>query len=701
LHGADPEEFFGFNSEAPDLASRVVGRINRPEFFAFWRDVVRAPPFVLDWIRHGYRLDFKNAAPPPSFERNNSSARDPQHFDFLDQEIADLLRAGALREVPSRPYIVLPMQVAVQPSKKRLIVDASRAINPTLTDGHVRLPTLARVAPEVPQGAWLCTLDLKSGYYHWRVREQDRRYLGVAWTGRDGRQRFYEWTVTFLGLSTLVRDFTKVLRPVVAYLRRIGVHTSVYIDDFVIVSATREQAFRDRDKVLAVLSACGWVDNPDKRQGPAQRLKYLGLILDTRTRTVHIPPRKLDKLRDTLSRAGQTPRATVRDLARVTGLVISVLQATGPTLLLLSRPLFATIAQAASYNQWVSWVPLHSAFLDLAAELPRLDGAPVFRDDDEHIAASTHLASDASANGLAVCRILCRAGREHIWHHGPCGVQWFREPITGLTAGLSSTLRELLAILRFLCHHGFQLTGRRVTNWTDSNNTERILLRGSPVPDLQRLALAIHFLARHYRIDLRVFWIRRSDPRIQLADEHSRFEEPEDPDDFGLCKNDFFQLQAASGRPFTCDLFASQRNARCARFASITAAPGATFRDAFAVHWGQQGFIYLHPPPHLVAPSVRKLVRDRATGVLIVPRWYTLPGWHVVCQDGAHVNGWASRVRRFQARYSAGPSVRSPTFAGVPTFPTLAIWFAPSTSPPFSSVVSPLFCVDDACSRCT
>jgi len=146
----------------------------------------------------------------------------------------------------------------------------------------------------------------------------------------------------------------------------------------------------------------------------------------------------------------------------------------GPTVALCaidSRPLFATIAQAASYNQWVSWVPFHSAFLDLAAELPRLDGAPTFRDDDEHIAASTHSASDASANGLAVCRILCRAGREHVWHEGLCGVPWFREPITGLTARLSSTLRELLAVLRFFCHHGADLTGRRVASWTDSNNT--------------------------------------------------------------------------------------------------------------------------------------------------------------------------------------------------------------------------------------
>jgi len=700
LEGADPTDFFCQPDEARDLAAQVIGRINQPEFFPFWRDVIRAPPHVLRWIKEGYNLDFKFGPPPPSAERNNASARDPAHFDFICDELRDLQASGAIVEVSHRPYIVLPIQVAVQRAKKRLIVDASRAINPWLTDGHVKLPTLPRVAPNVPHGAWLCTLDLKSGYYHWRVRPADRRFLGIAWSGRDGVLRYFQWTVTFLGLSTLVRDFTKVLRPLIAHVRRLGIMSSIYIDDVLIASASRQAALADCARVRRILAAAGWIDNPAKRQGPAQRVEYLGLVLNSPDLTIHVPREKLAAISSTLESAASTRRATVRDLARVAGQVVSLLQATGPSTLLLGRPLFEAIAGAVHYDQWIDWTPLWPHFRRLAEELPRLSGHPIHSDDDEHVTSSLHLSSDASANGLAVCQILCREGRSHHWHEGPCGQAWFRQPLDHLSALLSSTHRELLAIFNFLCREGTRLSGRRVTNWTDSANVERILLRGSRVPGLQRLALAIHDLARHHRIALRVFWVRRTDPRLQLADACSRFAEPTDPDDFGLSAKDFSLLQQASGRPFDFDLFASESNARCAAFASITEAPDAAFRDAFSRDWSELGFVYAHPPPALVAASIRKLVHEQASGVIVLPRWYTLPGWHLVCDDGAHVNGWALRVRRFQPRYRSGPGVLSPTFKGVPVFPTLAIWFGPMPATPFASKVSPLFCVDEFCSRC-
>jgi len=544
------------------------------------------------------------------------------------------------------------------------------------------------------------TLDLKSSYYHWRVRPEDRQYLGIAWTGRDGVRRFFIWTVTFLGLSTLVRDFTKVLRPVIAHIRRAGVHASVYIDDVLIVSATKQAALADCKFVHGVLAAAGWVDNPAKRQGPATRVEYLGLIINSPDLTIHVPPSKLESVTAALRSAAATSRATARDLARIAGRVISLLQATGPMTLLLGRALFEAIASAPHYDHWFDWRPLRPHLLRLADELPRLSGTPVHSDDDEHLADSMHLSSDASANGMAVCRILCRNGRAHFWHPGPCGTEWFREPLDHLSACQSSTHRELLAIFRFLCARGPSLAGRRVTNWTDSVNTERILLRSSRVPGLQRLALAIHDLARHHRVALRVFWVRRSDPRLQLADASSRFDEPADPDDFGLSAKDFAQLQQASGRAFDFDLFASGTNARCAAFSSIVAAPAASFRDAFSRDWAELGFVYAHPPPTLVAATIRKLVYDRATGVLVLPRWYTLPGWHLVCDDGTHVNGWGLRLRRFRPRYRSAPGILSPTFKGVPEFPTLAIWFGPSSRSPFASVQSPLFCVDEECSRC-
>ena len=50
----------------------VPGNIHRPKFFKFWKEVLKAPEFVLKTLSEGYSLPF-SSIPPPSFERNNKS----------------------------------------------------------------------------------------------------------------------------------------------------------------------------------------------------------------------------------------------------------------------------------------------------------------------------------------------------------------------------------------------------------------------------------------------------------------------------------------------------------------------------------------------------------------------------------------------------------------------------------------------------
>ena len=50
----------------------VPGRIGDPQFYPFWRDILKAPEFVLSTIRDGYIIPFLSE-PPSSFLVNNSS----------------------------------------------------------------------------------------------------------------------------------------------------------------------------------------------------------------------------------------------------------------------------------------------------------------------------------------------------------------------------------------------------------------------------------------------------------------------------------------------------------------------------------------------------------------------------------------------------------------------------------------------------
>jgi hypothetical protein len=55
--------------------------------------------------------------------------------------------------------------------------------------------------------------------------------------------------------------------------------------------------------------------------------------------------------------------------------------------------------------------------------------------------------------------------------------------------------------------------------------------------------------------------------------------------------------------------------------------------DCFSVNWsGENNWIV--PPPRLINAVLKKLNKDRAKGVLIVPVWRSAPFWPVLFPDG-------------------------------------------------------------------
>ena len=70
------------------------------------------------------------------------------------------------------------------------------------------------------------------------------------------------------------------------------------------------------------------------------------------------------------------------------------------------------------------------------------------------------------------------------------------------------------------------------------------------------------------------------------------------------------------------DLFASRLNCQCERYVSWMPDPGAFAVDAFSLNWS--GFkMYAFPPFSLISRVLQQLLRDSASGILIVPDWPT------------------------------------------------------------------------------
>lgn len=79
----------------------------------------------------------------------------------------------------------------------------------------------------------------------------------------------------------------------------------------------------------------------------------------------------------------------------------------------------------------------------------------------------------------------------------------------------------------------------------------------------------------------------------------------------------FVQIEKRFG-PFSVDLFASRLNKKCNKFYSRFPDPEAESVDAFTRSWKNE-FFYAFPPFALILRTLRKIINDKAIGVLVVP----------------------------------------------------------------------------------
>ena len=127
----------------------------------FWREI-GAYQSVINVIENGYSIPFIQQ-PPSMFYGNNQSA--VRNTDFVTDKIAELLQTKCIVKVPSKPFIVSPLSVAQNRTKKRLILDLS-VLNKYVKKDKIKFEDW-KIALQYFQKDSFCTkFDLSSGYYH-------------------------------------------------------------------------------------------------------------------------------------------------------------------------------------------------------------------------------------------------------------------------------------------------------------------------------------------------------------------------------------------------------------------------------------------------------------------------------------------------------------------------------------------------------
>ena len=231
--------------------------------------------------------------------------------------------------------------------------------------------------------------------------------------------------------------------------------------------------------------------------------------------------------------------------------------------------------------------------------------------------------------------------------------------------------RELLTVLRALQQEETffkELENTTIVWLTDSTNLFSFLTKGTTKLAIQKQILEVYKLLARYEIRVVPVHLRRTDYRIQWADEGSRCF---DPDDWSIDNKCFHQL-TRKWTP-TIDLFADTTNAKYARFFSYGDAPRTAGVDAIAQCWREE-LAWICPPVYLVAEVVKKITHTKMMAILVMPAWTTSNFWSTLFPDGSHALDICVHIKLFRPHVIRGIFCQNKLMQGRTAFPFLALY---------------------------
>ena len=115
-----------------------------------------------------------------------------------------------------------------------------------------RMLGMADVLQSVAQEAWFLSIDLIDAYFHVAIAPHHRQFLRFTFQGRA-----YQFKVMPSGLSLAPRIFTRCVAAALAPIQARGLMVLPYLDDWLIVSPTVEQAVKETAVLLGHVTQLG------------------------------------------------------------------------------------------------------------------------------------------------------------------------------------------------------------------------------------------------------------------------------------------------------------------------------------------------------------------------------------------------------------------------------------------------------------
>lgn len=595
---------------------------------------ITSDPFILDTIAH-YHIEF-DAIPDPqiSMIRSHLSFTDVEQ-NIVDSELTKFLEKGIIvYSCQEKGEIISPIFTRPKKDGSHRVIFNLKRLNEHVTYRHFKMDTLETAIRLMRPSCFMTSIDLKDAYYSIPIAPGHYKYLKFVW-----RDQLFAFTCLPMGLTSSPRVFTKVLKPVFSTLRsRFGLTCLGYIDDSIYFADNYLECEESTHHAVSLLSRLGFIIHPDKSVlTPSQCIEFLGFILDSTNMTVCLTTKKREKISQLCLEFRQPNKYfTIRQVAMLIGTLVS------------SFP-------------GVEYGPLYYRDLESDKDL-------YLKNNNGNFDGLMTLSKD-SLREVNWWSVHIHSAFRNIYHSNPdivlytdaSGTGWGAKTDTGQeTSGIWSkseskmhiNFLELLAIkltlislfgnhnckhIRVMCDNttavsyvnamggcksvDCNLVSREIWEWAIEHNT---WISAAHIPGLDNIE-ADH-LSRDLNLELE--WM--------------------------LSPQAFQKVVKELGSP-DIDLFASRLNAQTEVYVSWKPDPKAKFTDAFSLNWSGYYF-YAFPPFCLISRCVQKIIRESATGILIIPSWTTQAYFSVVLELLIDM----PRILKASARNLVHPSIVGP-----------------------------------------
>lgn len=541
------------------------------------------------------------------FHTKPSRIDNPSVYPRTDQErknfghsIDKLLKINAISQCdPVEGQFLSSVFLVPKPDGSYRFILNLKCLNKFIKTQHFKMEDYRTASRLITKNCYMASIDLKDSYFFISIHKSHKKYLRFMYD-----DIIYEFNCLPFGLCTAPFVFTKLMKPILEFLRSHGMISVMYLDDILCIG---RDYFECKDNVThtkELFESLGFILNMDKScLIPKTNCKFLGFVFDSVKMTLSLPETKKIKIKEMLLSFKNTHRCKLREFARLIGLLISSCPAIQYSWLYtkkFERHKYLCLLNNHSYEQTII-IP-SSLKDDINWWLDHIDKSYFPLTVNEY---KLEIFSDASTSGWgAYC------------NEQSCYGYWKDDErclhINELE--LKSAFLALKCFAKNLFDCKILL---RIDNVTAISCINRM---GSvQYSHFNKLSRQLWEWCEKRKITVFASYINTKENNEADALSRKKFQDTE----WELNSYAFNEITSKFGLP-DIDLFASRCNAKCKIYVTWKNDPDALTTDAFTLSWKDTKF-YAFPPFSLIVKVLQKVVNDRAEGIVVVPYWPTQP----------------------------------------------------------------------------